>query len=98
LAQFLEHGIGGGALAVPLFGMLGGFARSIRGPRWAVLLAPIPGTRVAIVLTGSVGEPRDALVAVSFHALIRALGIGGAVPHWPVAANPQRTRRLSTAS
>src|SRR5688572_5972200 len=51
-AQFLEDGIGGGALAVPLIGMLGGFALSIRGPWWAVLLAPIPGALVAIVLTG----------------------------------------------
>ena len=90
LAQILVDGIGGGALAVPLFGMLGGFALSTRGPRWArvvsraVLLAPIPGALVAIVLAGSVGEPRDALVAVSFYALILALGIGCAVPHRPI--------------
>ena len=44
----LSGGIGGGAIAVPLFGMAGGYALSGRGPRWSrivlgvVALAPIP--------------------------------------------------------
>ena len=47
-AGLCEDGVGGGAIAVPLFGMAGGFALSGRGPRWArlvaglVALAPIP--------------------------------------------------------
>lgn len=45
---FLEDGVGGGAIAVPLFGMAGGFAMSGRGGRRARLVAglfaltPIP--------------------------------------------------------
>ena len=33
----LGGGIGGGAIAVPLFGMAGGYALSGRGPLWAIL-------------------------------------------------------------
>ena len=35
MLSILEDGLGDGAIGVPLYGMLGGYALSGRGPRWA---------------------------------------------------------------
>ncbi len=48
LGALLTTGIGGGALAVALVGILGGFAVSGRGPLWGRILAGVP----ALALTG----------------------------------------------
>jgi len=59
LSVFVD-GLGGGAIAVPLFGMAGGYALAGRGPRWArwaagaVALLPVPAW---LVVASSVGGP-----------------------------------------
>jgi hypothetical protein len=35
MLSIFEDGLGGGAIGVPLHGMLGGYALPGRGPRWA---------------------------------------------------------------
>ena len=51
-------GLGGGALAVPVVGIAGGYALAGRGPRWirwvagAVALLPVPGWLVAASIVG----------------------------------------------
>lgn len=65
IAGLLEDGVGGGALAVPLFGMAGGFALSGRGPVGAriasgvLALAPIPVWAVTATLVGGPGLALD---------------------------------------
>lgn len=89
-AQLFEDGLGGGALAVPLFGMLGGYAMSTRGPLWsriisrAVILAPIPAGLVAILTAGSPATPRGALIGVYFYSFVLVLAIACAIPHQSV--------------
>jgi hypothetical protein len=62
-------GIGGGAIAIPLFGMAGGYALSGRGPLWSrivlglVALAPVPAWAFASASFGpgfSLAAPRGA--------------------------------------
>ncbi|NIH80235.1 hypothetical protein [Amycolatopsis viridis] len=83
-------GIGGGALAMPLFGMAGGYAIAGRGRWWARLAAgafavtPIP---VWVLVSGAFGPelavttPRGAWVAVLFSACVATLALACAVPH-----------------
>jgi hypothetical protein len=39
MLSIFEDGLGGGAIGVPLYGMLGGYAVSGRGPRWARIVS-----------------------------------------------------------
>ena len=41
MLSIFEDGLGGGAIAVPVFGMLGGYALSGRGPLWTRILAGV---------------------------------------------------------
>jgi hypothetical protein len=92
LAQFLRDGIGGGALAYPIFGMLGGYAFSRRGPLWPrllgrfLLLAPIPAGAVALILADPPVSAHDAWVLLSFYAFLLVLTIACVIPHLPVVA------------
>jgi hypothetical protein len=94
LSDFLKDGIGGGALAVPLFGMLGGYALSTRGALWAriisraVILAPIPAGLAVILLADPPVTPHDALVGVYFYSFFLVLAIPCAIPHQPATAVP----------
>lgn len=72
-------GLGGGAIAVPLFGMAGGYALAGRGPRWVrwaagvVALLPVPGWLIgASLIDGHVAlcTPRGAWLAVLFLSLL----------------------------
>ncbi|MBE3014694.1 hypothetical protein IL992_36785 [Microbispora sp. NEAU-D428] len=89
LAQLLKDGIGGGALAIPLFGIMGGYALSTRGLLWArvlcrvVLLAPVPAGLAALLLTGAAIGPRDAWMFLSIYSFVLVLGIACAIPHRP---------------
>lgn len=83
-------GLGGGALAVPLFGMAGGYALSGRGPRWArqvagaVALLPVPGWLIATSFVGgalALDTPRGAWLAVLFLSLLAVLSLACTVPH-----------------
>lgn len=104
LQQFVTTGIGGGALAVALTGMLGGYAISRRGPVWVravagllALVGLVGGAlggalvRPALVLT----EPRGAWVAVLGSALVVLLALACSIPHrrvveaHPWAAHPR---------
>jgi hypothetical protein len=82
-------GIGGGAIAVPVFGIAGGYALAGRGPRWTralaalVAVAPIPGWIWATTLFGpdfAVTTPRGAWIAVYFTAFVAVLAVGCANP------------------
>jgi hypothetical protein len=90
----LGGGIGGGAIALPLFGMAGGYAISGRGPRWSrillgvIALAPIPSWAFASSAFGpavALSTPRGAWVALFFYSLIATLDLACAIPHRPVA-------------
>jgi len=89
----LGGGIGGGAIAVPLFGMAGGYALSGRGPLWArillgvVALVPIPAWAFASSLFGSafaLTSPRGAWTALFFYSFIATLALACSIPHRPV--------------
>ena len=91
-ASFLADGIGGGALAVPLFGMAGGYAMSHRGPVAAraacglLALAPIPVWVLVNMAEGAAFTAHEAWVAVSFWSLLAVLALGSSIPHGPVVA------------
>lgn len=85
-----DGGIGGGALAVPLFGMAGGFALSRRGPQWArwaagaFALLPVPAWLIGASLAGgrlAIDTPRGAWAAVLFLSLLVVLSLGCSIPH-----------------
>jgi hypothetical protein len=87
----LAGGIGGGAIAIPLFGLAGGYALSGRGPRWArvllgvVAVAPVPAWVFASSSIGpALTTPRGAWVALLFYSFIATLDLACAIPHRPV--------------
>ncbi len=96
-------GLGGGALAVPLFGMAGGYALAGGGPRWgrwaagAVALLPVPGWLVTASFAGgplALATPRGAWVAVLFLSLLAVLTLGCTLPHRAPAELLTSRRRL----
>ncbi len=104
LEALLDAGLGGGAIAVPLFGMAGGYALSGRGPRWArialgiVALTPIPiwaftasGFGPAFTLT----SPRGAWVALFFYSFIATLALACSIPH-RAAVRPDVTTAMTS--
>ena len=91
----LSGGVGGGAIAVPLFGMAGGYALSGRGPLWSriavgvvAVAAPIPAW--AIVAPAAFGPefalttPRGAWLAVLYYSFMATLDLACTIPHRPV--------------
>ena len=99
-------GLGGGALAVPLFGMAGGWALSGRGPRWArwvagaFALLAVPGWLITASFVGgdlALGTPRGAWIAVLFLSLLAVLSLACAVPLRSGAARPRPEWRLVVA-
>jgi hypothetical protein len=102
LTGLLEDGIGGGALAVPLFGIAGGYALSGRGPLAARIacavfaVAPIPVWAMTATRVGgpdlALDTPRGAWVAVLFYSFLAVLAIASAIPHRAVAS-PDIDRR-----
>ena len=102
LAAMLADGIGGGAIGVPVFGMLGGYALSGHGPTWGrvisgvIALAPVPIWALTVTSFGGPGlavtTPRGAWVAVFFWSLLAVLALGCAIPHRPVEKPPVQGR------
>jgi hypothetical protein len=96
--SMFEGGVGGGAIGVPVLGMLGGYALSGRGPRWgrllcgALSLAAIPVWALVAVDVGGprlgLDTPRGAWAALLYYALLAVLALGCAIPHRPVSAKP----------
>jgi hypothetical protein len=93
-----DGGIGGGALAVVLFGVAGGYALAGRGPRWAVVAAGAvaaagillwPASAASIGGHLAVTDPRGAWVAVLWCSSLAVLSLACAAPHR--AAAPVRS-------
>lgn len=91
LLALLTQGLGGGAIAVALFGMGAGWALSGRGPRWGriavgtlcllgdlAIVASSPfigGARLALT------TPRGAWLAVLLTGLLLLLALAASIPH-----------------
>lgn len=93
VSVFTDGGIGGGAIAVPLFGMAGGYCLSGRGPSWSRAVAgvfaalPIAGWAIAASAVGAglaADTPHGAWVALLFGSFIAVLALACAIPHRPV--------------
>jgi len=90
IEALFTQGLGGGAIAVPLIGIAGGFAVSGRGPTWARIMCGILTVAflVAIVFTvPSVGgirlaldQPRGAWVATLGVACVLVLCLASSIP------------------
>lgn len=100
VTALLEGGLGGGAIMVPLVGMLGGYALSGRGPVWAritggavVLASFVAWAMVATTISASLAldTPRGAWVALFFYSYLAVLALACAIPHRPVVATRQHT-------
>ena len=86
-----KDGIGGGALAVPLYAMAGGYAISGRGPRWsriacgalALSVSPIWALTVESFAgpTLAVTTPRGLWVALYFYSFLAVFTLAAAIPH-----------------
>ena len=103
LVSVFVDGLGGGAIAVPLFGMAGGYALAGRGPRWArwaaaaVALLPVPAWLVAASSVGgplALDTPRGAWIAVLFLSLLAVLAFACTLPHRAPAELLTSRRRL----
>jgi hypothetical protein len=90
LVSVFVDGLGGGAIAVPLLGMAGGYALAGLGPRWArwaagtVALLAVPGWLVLASFAGgtlALTTPRGAWVAALLLSLLAVLAFGCALPH-----------------
>lgn len=96
LTTFLTTGIGGGALAVAVAGILGGFAISGRGPLVARIVAGVM-TAVGILAAAFAGlfirptlglvEPRGAWLAILGSCLVVMLVLACSIP-WRKPATP----------
>jgi hypothetical protein len=86
-----DGGIGGGALAIPLFAMARGYAVSGGGRTWGratagpFALAPIVGwAAAAAAIAGdrlAIGTPRGAWAALISSSFLVVLALGCAIPH-----------------
>ena len=103
--QFFAGGVGGGAIALPLFGIAGAFALAGRGPMWTrvlagiVALAPVPLwplTNFAFGPEFAITTARGAWVALYLYSLIAVLELACAIP-LAAARRPDgaRTRRAA---
>jgi hypothetical protein len=91
IAGLLTEGLGGGAIAVSLTGIGGGYALSRRGPLWARLACGLVSAAlaVALALTGpgiagprlAITEPRGAWFAVLAASFIVLLALAASIPH-----------------
>jgi hypothetical protein len=88
LRQLVTSGLGSGAIAVALMGVVGGYALSGRGPRWPRVLCGVVSTAFAVALAGTVpgmsgqslAEPRAAWAVVLAAALFAVLALGCSIP------------------
>jgi hypothetical protein len=103
LVSMFVDGLGGGAVAVPLFGIAGGYALAGEGPRWArwaagvFALLPVPGWLVAASLVGgplALDTPRGAWITVLFLSLLAVLSFACTLPHRAPAELLTSRRRL----
>jgi hypothetical protein len=111
LDSFLEDGIGGGAIGVPVIAMLGGFAITGNARLWARALAGlgfVAGFTTWLLVATDVGGTAFALdtahgtwVSTLYEALLVTFALGAAVPHRlpqvtdDVAATSPRRQKMS---
>jgi hypothetical protein len=98
LEQFAENPLGGGAIGVPLYGMVSGYALSGRGALWGRIVAGVVGLTAipiwALTVTGFAGPllavttPRGAWVALYYWSFLAVLAFGCAIPHRHVIRPP----------
>jgi hypothetical protein len=91
---FTEDPLGGGAVGVALYGLVGGYALSGRGRLWGrlscgvIALSAIPLWTLTVTGFGgpdlAVTTPRGLWVALYFWSLLAVLGLACAIPHRPV--------------
>jgi hypothetical protein len=90
-----EDGVGGGAIGVPVVGMIGGYALSGRGPLWGRLIcglvaaASVPIWIITAPDIGpqlSVTSAHGAWMAVYYWSFLAILMLACSIPHRPVAA------------
>ena len=90
----MTTGIGGGAVALPVIGMLGGYAISGRGPLWArivtgtITAAGLAGTAISVPLVNPalrLTEARGVWVVLLIECLIVILIAACSIPHRKVA-------------
>ncbi|UKA52164.1 hypothetical protein LFT48_21640 (plasmid) [Arthrobacter sp. FW305-123] len=90
----LTQGLGGGAIAVALMALGGGYAVSRRGPLWSRLVSGTVSAALlaALALAGpgiagpglALTEPRGAWVAVLAASFVIVLALASSIPHRPV--------------
>ncbi len=95
IGRILIDGIGGGAIGVPAFGIIGGYALSGRGPRVAritcgvIALASLGGWAVTASSFGpelALTTPHGAWATLLYTCLLATLAIAAAIPHRDVVA------------
>ena len=94
LMAFLTTGLGGGAVAVALLAIAGGFAVSGRGALWARILCGVVSALLIVGITIgtffiagarlAVTEPRGVWVAVLAFSLLSLLVVASSIPFRPV--------------
>ncbi|MEV7133538.1 hypothetical protein AB0N24_11690 [Arthrobacter sp. NPDC093128] len=93
VTALLTQGLGGGAIAVALMAIGGGYALSRRGPLWARIACGLVSAALAaaLALAGpgiagpvlAITEPRGAWVAVLGASFIAVLALASSIPHRP---------------
>lgn len=106
IVNLFTQGLGGGAIAVPLMGIGGGYALSRRGPLWARLVCGIVSAAfiVLLALAGSgiggdeltLTEPRGAWVAVLAVSFVVVLAFASSIPHRPTITVTGRVDSVRT--
>jgi hypothetical protein len=101
-----EGGVGLGAVAVPAFGMVGGYAIAGHGPRWVrslcalVTLSALPIWSLTATAVGgaamSLDDPHGLWAAILYWGLLATLSMAAAIPHHTPA--PPLDRRTPEAS
>jgi hypothetical protein len=91
--DLVTTGIGGGSIAVPLIGVLGGYAIARRGPAWARILT---GSLAVVLIAAGAASPyfipravawpdaRATWVGVLSASLMVLLAFACSIPHRPV--------------
>ena len=98
VVALLTQGLGGGAVAVALLAIGGGFAISGLGPLWARIVCGVISALLIVGITITtffiagprlaVTEPRGVWVALLAFSLLTLLAIASSIPFRPVVGSP----------
>lgn len=93
------NGVGGGAIAIPLIGMAGGYVLAGQGRLWGrlacglVALVPYPVWALTATAVGgsdmALSTPRGAWVAVYLYAFVMLLQAACTIPYLPARTRPR---------